>query len=365
MKIVFCVKRTYNVAGGAEWVLSEVANGLAERGHEVTVLSFDAEDRPSFYGFSTSVEHCRLGSLGLWPHEKVLDYLRMRRAAMSLRADIVVGFMPSIYVPLAFGFFATGTKFIACEHIVRSFYAGRPLAYLAICMAGNMTTSISFLSARIADEFSLIRNKQKIILANPVRQQSKKADVMGVSKGGYRILNVGRMVEFKDQRTLISAFAQIHTDFPNWRLRIIGQGELRSSLDRQIETLGISDLVSIQDSSSQIEEEYAAADLFVIPSIYEGFGLVTAEASCAGLPCLGFSDCEGTNQIIKDGVNGMLVHPGDDRVRSLAGALRSLMSDRQTLRFYARNGINLSTRYSLGKVLDEWEAVMLDVHAEH
>ena len=365
MKILFCIKRTHNITGGAEWVLSEVANGLALRGHHVTILSFDNEYEDSFYRFSTSITHLRLGSLGSCPHERMMGYIRMRKVAKSQQADIVIGFMPSIYVPLAFCFFGTGVKFIACEHIVRSFYARRPLAYLAICLAGNIATRISFLSARIADEFSLIADKRKVVLKNPVRQQQKKAQVMKPSKHQYRILNVGRMVAFKDQATLIDAFAKVQREFPNWTLRIIGQGELRQNIGKQIAALGISERVSIQDASSRIEEEYAAADLFVIPSLYEGFGLVTAEASAAGLPCIGFSDCEGTNQIIKDGVSGVLVDPGSDRAASLAAALRRLMQDKQTMRAYGKNGIDLSVRYNLESVLDDWEAVMLDVNAEY
>jgi len=229
----------------------EVVNGLALRGHQVTILSFDNEYEDSFYRFSTSITHLRLGSLGSWSHERMMGYIRMRKVAKS------------------------------------------------------------------------------------------------------------------QQATLIDAFAKVQREFPNWTLRIIGQGELRQNIDKQIAALGISERVSIQDASSQIEEEYAAADLFVIPSLYERFGLVTAEASAAGLPCVGFSDCEGTNQIIKDGVSGVLVDPGSDRAASLAAALRRLMQDKQTMRAYGKNGIDLSVRYNLESVLDDWEAVMLDVNAEY
>ena len=157
-------------------------------------------------------------------------------------------------------------------------------------LAGILSTKISFLSLDIAKDFSLIPERRKIILHNPVRPASKEADVMGISKSQYVMLNVGRLVEFKDQKTLIGAFGMIADEFPNWRLKIIGQGPLRAELDRTIEGLGLSKVVEIIDKSKRIEDEYANADLFVSSSIYEGFGLVTAEASSTGLPCVGFHD---------------------------------------------------------------------------
>ena len=70
--------------------------------------------------------------------------------------------------------------------------------------------------------------------------------------------------------------------------------------------MGLNEVVHIIDQSNDIESDYANADLFVIPSQYEGFGLVTAEASSCGLPCVGFHDAVGTNSIIQDGENGIL-----------------------------------------------------------
>ena len=79
-------------------------------------------------------------------------------------------------------------------------------------------------------------------------------------------------------------------NFQKWRLTIIGTGVLRANLDALVDQMGLNEVVHIIDQSSDIESDYANADLFVIPSQYEGFGLVTAEASSCGLPCVGFHD---------------------------------------------------------------------------
>ena len=113
--------------------------------------------------------------------------------------------------------------------------------------------------------------------------------------------------------------------------------------------------VEILDRSSDIEEEYARSDLFVVASSFEGFGLVTAEASSAGLPCIGFSDCEGTNKIIKHGFNGVLVEPNGDRVGALATSLRSILRNKKELRRLGDNGLSRPSSYEIDNVLDHWE----------
>ena len=95
--------------------------------------------------------------------------------------------------------------------------------------------------------------------------------------------------------------------FPDWDLRIVGEGSLKNELNKKIISLNLSDRVFITDFTKKIESEYIRADLFVVSSIYESFGLVTAEAMSFGLPCLGFDDCPGTNDLIIHKKTGILV----------------------------------------------------------
>ena len=104
------------------------------------------------------------------------------------------------------------------------------------------------------------------------------------------ILSVGRLVEFKDHKTLIQAFAKISAEFPDWRVRIVGDGHLKGSLESLVAELNVKGRVLFIEPTKHIEREYANAELFVIPSYFEGYGLVTAEALSAGLPCIGFAN---------------------------------------------------------------------------
>ena len=64
MKVIFCIKKLVGITGGAEWVLTSVANGLAERGHDVHIISFDNPSETSFYPISKRVCHHKIGEIG-------------------------------------------------------------------------------------------------------------------------------------------------------------------------------------------------------------------------------------------------------------------------------------------------------------
>lgn len=355
--ILFCIKRMADVAGGAERVLADVANGLADRGRRVTVLTFDPPEAKSFYPLSAKVATLRLGKDAVRGKTSrlniFLQILHLRTAIVKLKPDIAVGFLISMYVPLSVALIGTGAPVWASEHIVRQHYRNRRLQYLLIGIVSLLVARVAFLSPSIADGYAIVAKRKKIVIPDPVAPASGQAAPAGDSAGKI-ILNVGRLVDFKDHRTLIQAFARLAPDFPEWTLRILGEGKLHETLERLVEDLGLGDRVQMPGATDRIGAEYRAAQIFAISSVYEGFGLATAEASSHGLPCIGFADCPGTNDIITDGENGILV-PTDDRVGNLAQGLRQMMTDGALRERMGRKGIENMRRYSLEKVLDRWE----------
>ena len=167
------------------------------------------------------------------------------------------------------------------------------------------------------------------------------------------LLSVGRLVGQKDHETLVRAFAAIAQPEPDWVLRIVGDGELRDNIKKLSEDLSVGDRVELKGSVAEISQEYLASQLFVMSSRYESFGLATAEALAHGLPAIGFADCAGTNVLIEDGHNGVLVEPGQDRVGALASALSSLMTDPDKRGGLAA-GANSPPQFGLDSVLDAW-----------
>jgi glycosyltransferase involved in cell wall biosynthesis len=132
---------------------------------------------------------------------------------------------------------------------------------------------------------------------------------------------------------------------------------LRAQLEEQISTLGLGNRVQLPGPTRDITKEYSSAQLFVVSSRYESFGLATAEALAHGLPVVGFADCPGTNQLVRTGKNGVLAN-GTDRAASLASALHALMTDNRLRVRLARKSSDILNNFCPERVLDCWERLI-------
>ena len=152
----------------------------------------------------------------------------------------------------------------------------------------------------------------------------------------------------------------VASDFPDWTLRIVGDGELRGELEKQIRELGLERRAELPGAVSDVWREYGNASFFASPSTYESFGLATAEALLSGLPAVAFEDCPGTNVLIQDNIDGILVNGGSDRIEALSIALRRLMAAPKEIERLSRTGAQRLGAYSLPRVLDTWEDILRD-----
>ena len=362
MKLLFAIKQLASAVGGAERVVCSVCSELVRRGYDVSILTFDLPDRQPFYSLDPRVKRIDLGigdsSRPAGLKETVVRVSALRRVVNAERPDVVVGFMHSMFVLLAFALAGTGVPVMGSEHIVPEHYRTRRLQYLLLILATPFLRKLTALSPKILSSYPFIIRKRMVGIPNPVEAPVGFANV-GSTRKTFIILSVGRLEAQKDHATLIRAFARLSGRFPQWRLRIIGEGGLRSDIERLIEELNLYDKVAVPGVSSVISNEYMAAEVFVIPSRYESFGLATAEAMSHGLPVVGFSDCPGTNELIKNYETGILVVPGSDRVGALASALSLLMSGpklRQRLGKAAHETID--SRFSLEQVCNQWESLL-------
>ena len=359
MKITFVIKAINAIAGGAERVLCVIASTLAERGHDVTLVSFDHVMDPPFYALSPKVHRVILGCRDP-RHQSTLTEIitrkfALRREIKKLQPDIVIGFMHSIFIPLAFALAGTKIPVIASEHIVPQYYRERRIEFLALCLSAFFVKKITVLSGPVARLYPKFLWSRMAVMPNPVifpaAVQKEKRKL---------ILNVGRLDPQKDQKTLISAFALLAPKFPEWNLRIVGEGPLEKDLKAQVFDLGLTTRIEFPGKNPRIEEEYAAAEIFAIPSLYESFGLATAEALACRVVAIGFTDCPGTNEIILDGRNGLLVSP-TDRVGNLTAGLRKLMEDTDLRKVLGDRGPATLSAYHPDVITTKWEELIRQV----
>jgi len=359
MRILFCVK-ALSAVGGAERVMAEIANGLGARGQDVAVLAFEAANVPPFYAYDETIGRHGLGeALGAGQSLSPRGLFRLRRTIGALSPDLVIAFMPSAYVPVALALAGSGIPVIASEHNLPDRYRGSKARWLSIRATRPVVAAYTAVTGDMRTRFPAAMQAKMSVVPNPLpAPRAERADPVGPPDGPRTLLAVGRLHEQKDHLTLVRAFGRVAAANPGWRLRIVGEGDQRPALEAQIDALGLGDRVDLAGTTDNIEAEYAAAQLFVIPSRWESFGLVTAEALAHGLPAVGFADCPGTRDLIADGRNGVLVAPGEDRVGALADALSPLLADPEARKDLATGLAAADPAHALPAVLDVWQALV-------
>jgi glycosyltransferase involved in cell wall biosynthesis len=366
MKLLFAIKSLNSVSGGAERVLADVASWLSRK-HSVTVLTCDRPGGQSLYPLDPAVRRIDLGIGEAGRPARLLETLRRmcaaRRVVLAQRPDVVVAFMHSMYLPLSIALAGSKIPVVASEHSVSDLRRNRRLEYAALHGVPLLVDRISVPSERVRQTYPAWFGRLMTAMPNPVTLVGgKRADPVGPADGRKVILSVGRLVREKDHKSLVAAFAALAPEFPDWDLRIVGEGELRAPLERQVMACGLQDRVALPGSTPAIAEEYARAQIYVQSALYESFGLVVAEAQGYGLPVVGFADCVGVAERVRDGCNGFLV-AGANRPQSLAQGLRKLMMQPALRATLGAKGPLAVRAYSLDMVGPRWEALLHSVGA--
>jgi len=174
---------------------------------------------------------------------------------------------------------------------------------------------------------------------------------LSIDEGTAMLVTVGRYVPQKSQKTLIRAMPEILDERPDTHLLVVGWGPLESELRATATELGISRSVTITGRVPTVHEYYALADLFVISSSYEGFGIVAVEAMAAGLPVVG-TDVTGLEEIIVDGETGYLVPPNDPG--AFADGVSKILSSKEFDSFGRRGYEHAVERFDICRVTEEY-----------
>lgn len=317
--------------GGAERVVLTLVEAFLQRGHEVDLVLMRRQGEllsllpPQVRVFDLNANRIRGALIPL------VKYLRERRPH-SLQAIL---WSLTVVAIIAGVIARTATRIIVADHGILSRQYGRsraamfalrlttrfiyPLAAARICVSEGCATDLARLSGLNREHFTVIHNP----VSAPSDLQRSRPDVEQLwANSERRILTVGSLKAVKNHDLLLRAFAQLDKN-RDARLMILGEGELRPSIERLAEDLGIADRLIMPGFAIDPWPYYLSADLFVLTSNNEAYPLVLVEALLAGLTVVSTDCAYGPREILDGGRFGHLVPVGDTKslVETMSAAL--------------------------------------------
>lgn len=351
-------------AGGAERVMSILANAWAGQGRDVTVLTL-AASATDFYALAPSVRRVGLDvmadSAGL--ASALLNNARrgaaVRRAIRAARPEVVISFGEQNNVLALFATRGLRCPVIVSERVDPSQHpAGalwERLRRVSYPWADAVAVQTEAVAQWVAREIGPLRTA---VIPNPVRPLAVPPGIER-NPAAPTLIAMGRLVHQKGFDLLIEAFARLADKHPAWRLTIVGEGALRGELEAQAARL--AERVHFTGRVTEPEAHLGRADVFVLSSRYEGFPNVLLEAMSLGLPVVSFDCPSGPSAIIRHREDGVLVPAGD--VSALAAALDGVMADTALRHRLGDNARAVVERFGTDSILARWDALMTEVAA--
>ncbi|MFB3785614.1 MAG: glycosyltransferase family 4 protein [bacterium] len=346
-------------AGGAQRVLTNLANTWTRQGRRICVITLAGGDR-SFYALDPAVRHLVAGGLGesrnlLKAVSANLRRIRgLRRALRESGAPLVVSFVGTTNV----------LTILACRGMKRRVVISERSdpARESLGKAWNFLRRITY---RFADRITANSHGALDTLAHfvPRAKLAYVPNLLTLPETSGKaiplqnlILAVGSLRPDKGHDILLYALAKVRDEFPEWKLALVGEGPWRAHLENLARRLGIADPVIFYGQREDVFSFYSTARIFVLPSRREGMPNALLEAMCCGLPCVVSDASPGPLEYIVPEQTGLVV-PVEDHL-ALADALRRLMADEALRLQLGQKARERVEEFTPARALPVWEDVL-------
>lgn len=196
----------------------------------------------------------------------------------------------------------------------------RNLMKIALRPFANVYPTNRVACSRYAGEWLFGKGAEFTVIPNAVELGSfrfdaavrvEMRDAWGAGEGCCVVGNLGRMESTKNQAFLIDVFARMHAEHPDSMLVIAGCGSLRESLEAKVRDMDLTGYVRFLGQVDNVNRLYQGMDVFVLPSLYEGFGMALLEAQVAGVPSV-VSNRVSTEVVLTNGCRLLPLEDGSD-----------------------------------------------------
>jgi glycosyltransferase involved in cell wall biosynthesis len=352
--------------GGAERVMINLANYLAKR-HKVILISLNStepaypvDERVIIRYLTNRRKNSRTARI----YYAWLTFSKLMQLTLTKKPYRVVSFITSANFWTGIICILTNTPYVVSERtspqrVVQelSKWQKEMLGYL-YKKAGAVVVSAANVGEYLVKipQFKKLKNIRQIPNAVTRFQQPTTTPV----HPRKYVLGVGRLAFVKGFDILINAFALLQNH--DIDLLIVGDGEERAALEAQCHDLGLDGRVFFTGIKNNIQDYYAQAELFVLPSRNEGYPNALVEAMSFGCACVAV-DCDyGPREIIKDGHNGLLVRQND--LNALADGITDVLTNETLKNNLQHNALLINQTNSAGHITNLWQQTIFGTHPQ-
>ena len=357
--------------GGADRVISEKANWLAEHGHDIAIVTDTQLGREPVFPLSPKVQLIDLAIdfsreyghgflVRVWMYFKLMHRYRKKIKALLMEnhPDIVISTLGrdiSFITKINDGSRKIGEAHTT-KHFIRNFHLLESknllLKYLTKFFRWNMDRQVSKLDGLVVLT-SQDKEDWNHLLPVYVIPNSYPfyPDVPSTCENKQAII-VGRYNSAKGYNYLIEAWRYVYKLHPDWIINIFGSGEYEEKVRKQINDYGLQGVVVMNRPTDYIVEEYLKSSIYVMSSVFEGFAMVLLEAMACGLPCVSFDCPNGPRNVITEGEDGILVDYLNSK--ALANNICKLIEDEKLRKQMGQNGRKNVLRYSRETIMPQW-----------
>jgi glycosyltransferase involved in cell wall biosynthesis len=343
--------------GGAEKVVTSLADALAAKGHSIFLVYMTGAAL-----VTPTDSRVKVAGLGIDSKaDAIRAFFKLRKIIRTFQPDVVHSHMVHANIFSRLVRLTTPIpRLISTAHSSNEGGRLRMLAYQLTDSLADISTNVSAVAVDAFEKRNAVKPGRMIPVHNGISTSHFFFDAtardnihaqLAVKDDCRLILAVGRMHEAKDYPNLLQALAQLRAAGVTFKMCIVGEGPLRGKLEAMVSAVELSDCVQFLGIRHDVPDLMSAADVFVLPSAWEGFGLVVAEAMACERVVVA-TDCGGVREVLGDA--GYLVRPRDSS--ALAGALQSALRlpalEAASMGRAARQRV--VERYSLDAAVEKW-----------
>ena len=350
-KILFVIPSLAN--GGAERVVSRISSALANKDHDVSILTFYKTDKD--YLVDEKIKVVNLSNGDFEDYKKIGTFKRLRlikKVIKNINPDAIFPFLDHvfIYVMLSIFFrkYRKSTSFLIRANLD---YQSKKIRFLLKLLL-PFTKQIIVQNEGQKQSLTKKQQKKTVIIPNPVEDTYLNFDKKFADEPKY-IVSIGRLENQKNYQLALNAFANVSKKYDNLKYFIYGKGSLQKELLDLCEKLDITDKVEFKGFVSSKEEIYSKCDIYLMSSRFEGMPNALAESLSVGIPSISTNCKFGPKDLIIDSKIGILLE--DESIQTMENAINEMIkkySNYASFSSYRREV--MKNKYSIDKIVDLW-----------